>query len=86
VAVGGDGRSELDDDDERILIVALEGQRLAVGAFDFFDNQIRVQLDAHTAGGFHGLEINFCGCGNRLPDGIQGSGDIVVFSEESRGP
>jgi len=33
----------------------------AVGSFDLFHNQIRVQLDAHAAGGFHGLEIDSCG-------------------------
>ena len=85
MAVGGDRCSELDDHDEWILIVALESERLAIGAFHFLDNEIGVQLDAHAAGGFHGLEVNFCGGGNGLPDGVQGRGDIVVRGEETCG-
>src|SRR5205807_10224345 len=38
VAVGRDGSEELDVDKERILIVALEGERLAFGTFDFLDD------------------------------------------------
>ncbi len=86
MAVGGHGRGKLDDHHERILIVALEGQRLAVSSPDFFHNQIGVQLDAHAAGGFHGLEIDFGGGGNRLSDSVKGGGDVVVLGKEIHGP
>ena len=42
VSGGGHGCGQLNDDDERILIVALESERLAVGPFYFFDDQIGV--------------------------------------------
>ena len=61
MAVGGDGRGQLCDNDKRVLTVTLKGERLAVGSFYLFNDQIGMQLDAHAAGSFDGLEIDFCG-------------------------
>jgi len=73
VAVGGHGRGQLDDNEERVLIVALEASGLP-SVLSLLSQSDSVQLDAHTAGSFHGLEINFCGRRDRLPNGVQRRG------------
>src|SRR4029077_14720170 len=85
VAVGGDGSGQVCDEDERVLIVTLKDEWLAVRAFDFFYNQIGVKLDANGAGSFKGFEINFCSGGNGLTDGVESGGNVVVIGEEIRG-
>ena len=60
MAVGGDGRGQLCDNDKRVLTVALESEGLAVGPFYVFHDQIGMQLHAHAAGGLDGFEIDFC--------------------------
>src|SRR5258707_5387178 len=72
------GRGQGSDQDEGFLIVALEGERLAVRAFYFFHNQIGVELDADGAGSFDRFEIDFCGGGDRLSNGVQSRGDVVM--------
>jgi hypothetical protein len=70
MTAGGDWGGQLDDKEETVAVVALERQGLAVVTFDFFDDEVRVQLDADAAGGFHGLEVDLCGSGDGLPDGV----------------
>ncbi len=64
-------RWKLHDKKKGILIVAQEAERLAVRALDVFYNQIRMEFDAHAAGGFRGLEIDFCDGGDGLTDSVQ---------------
>src|SRR6266704_2366170 len=44
-----------------------------------------MKLDADIAGGFGGDEIDFCGGGKRLADGVEGGGDVVMSGEKIRG-
>src|SRR2546430_303962 len=71
--------------EQRILLVAFKAERLAFRAFDFLDDQIGMQLDAHVTGRFAGLEIDFGGGGKRLADGVQRGGDVVVRGEKMNG-
>src|SRR5258708_11690955 len=81
---GGYGRGKVGNQDEGVLIVALEGERVAVTAFYFFHNQIGVELDADGAGSFDCFEIDFCGGGDRLSNGVQSRGNVVVVRKKIR--
>src|SRR5260370_1714843 len=81
---GGYGRGQVGDQDKGVLIVTLEGERLAVRAFYFFHNQIVVELDADGAGSFDRFEIDFCGGGERLSNGVQSRGNVVVVRKKIR--
>src|SRR5260370_17599898 len=81
---GGYGRGQVGDQDEGVLIVALEGERLAVRTFYFFHNQIGVELDADGAGSFDRFEIDFCGGGDRLSNGVQSRGNVVMSRKKIR--
>src|SRR5260370_40282955 len=81
---GGYGRGQVGDQDKGVLIVTLEGERLAVRAFYFFHNQIGVELDADGAGSFDRFEIDFCGGGERLSNGVQSRGNVVVGRKQIR--
>jgi len=81
---GGYRRGQVGNQDEGVLIVALEGERLAVRAFYFFHNQIGVELDADGAGSFDRFEIDFCGGGDRLSNGVQSRGNVVMVRKKIR--
>jgi len=70
MAVGSHGREKLNVNEERVLIVSFKGERLALRALDFLDNQVGMKLNAHVARGFRGGEIDFGGGGKRLADGV----------------
>jgi len=86
MAVRGHRAGKLRDDDQRILVVALKSQRLAIRAFYFLHDEVWMQLDAHAAGGFHGFEINLRRGGKGLANSVQRRGDVVVVGEKSYGP
>jgi len=58
LAVGGDGRGQLDDHDEGFYCRA-EGKRRAVGSFYLFYDQIGVQLKRTMLGASIALLIDF---------------------------
>src|SRR5260370_2525374 len=81
---GGYGRGQVGDQDKGVLIVTLEGERLAVRAFYFFHNQIVVELDADGAGSFDRFEIDFCGGGDRLSNCVPSRGNVVMVRKKIR--
>src|SRR5258708_36820245 len=84
MACGGYGCGQVGNQDEGVLIVTLDGERLAVRAFYFFHNQIGVELDADGAGSFVRFEIDFCGGGDRLSNGVQSRRNVVVVRKKIR--
>src|SRR5215467_10372923 len=85
MAVGSHRSEELNVHEKRVLIVTFKGERLALGALDFLDDQIGMQLDPHVAGSFRGYQFDF-GCGGkRLADGIERCRNVVVRGEKING-
>jgi hypothetical protein len=76
----GEGHVEI----QRILTFALKAERFAVGALNFADLEIFVQLDTNVLRNFDGPELNFGDGVNPMRDGVDIRGDVVFIGEERK--
>ena len=82
LGAGRDGCGQQHREEQGVATVALEAKRFSVGGFHLAHIEIRVQLDAHATGNFLSFEFDFGDGGDRLRDGIERGGDVVMIGEK----